>query len=247
MENPQKLTKEQKRELRKQEWQQKAESEAKQEQYKKTAIWIGVAVAVILAIFGLAMLVNSPTNSTTSSLKAPTLNEKDLYTKGDIKAKVTLTEYGDFQCPACASYHPIVNAIVEEYKDKILFIYRDFPLVNTHKYAHLSSRAAFAANKQNKYWEMYDLLYQNQDSWAKSTNAQELFVDYAKSLGLDIDKFNSDLDSNEAKKFVDEALATATGLGLNSTPSFFINGAKIDNPNNFEEFKTLINNELNKK
>lgn len=247
MENPQKLTKDQKRELRKQQWQQKTEGEAKKEQYKKTAIWIGVALAIILGIFGLAMLVNSPSSSTTGSLKVPALNEKDLYTKGNPKAKVTLTEYGDFQCPACASYQPIVNAVVEEYKDKILFIYRDFPLVNAHKYAHLSSRVAFAANKQNKYWEMYDLLYQNQDSWAQSTNAQELFVDYAKTLGLNTDKFKTDLDSSEAKKFVDDALASATGLGINSTPSFFINGAKIDSPNSFEEFKTIIDNELNKK
>ncbi|MEK7551748.1 MAG: DsbA family protein [Patescibacteria group bacterium] len=247
MENPQKLTKEQKRELRKQEWQEKAQEEVKKEQYKKVAIWVGVALAIILGIFGLAMLVNSSSNSTTSSLKVPVLNDKDLYTKGDKKAKVTLTEYGDFQCPACASYHPIVKAIIEEYKDKILFIYRDFPLINAHKYAHLSSRAAFAANKQNKYWEMYDLLYQNQNSWAKSTKAEDLFVDYAKELGLDIDKFSADLNSSEAKTFVDESLATATGLGINSTPSFFINGVKIDSPSSFDEFKEIIDNELNKK
>ena len=247
MENPQKLTKQEKREVRKQEWQQKAENEGKKEQYKKVGIWIGVAAAVILGIFGLAMLVNSPSNTTTSSLKAPALSEKDIYTKGNAKAKVLLTEYGDFQCPACASYHPIVNAVVEAYKDKILFIYRDFPLVNAHQYALLSARVAYAANKQNKYWEMYNLLYENQTEWAKSTKAQDLFVGYANNLKLDIDKFNADLNSSEAKKFVDDVLSTATSIGLNSTPSFFINGSKIDNPGSFDEFKQLIDNELNKK
>lgn len=247
METDGKLTKAQKRELRKLEWQQNAEKEQKTAQYKKIGIWIAVAFAVILGIFGLAMIVNSPSNTTGSSLKAPAPNEKDLYTKGNVKSKVVLTEYGDFQCPACASYFPIVNAIVEEYKDKILFLYRDFPLTNAHKYAHLSARAAFLANKQNKYWEMYDLLYENQTEWAQSTNAEEIFTGYAKKLGMDTDKFKNDLNSNEAKKFVDEALASANSLGLNSTPSFFINGSKIDNPNSFDDFKKLIDDELNKK
>lgn len=247
METDQKLTKAQKRELRKLEWQEKAQQEEKTAQYKKIGIWVGVAFAVILTIFTLAMIVNSPSNTAGTSLKAPAPSEKDLYTKGNSKSKVVLTEYGDFQCPACASYFPIVNALVKEYIDKIYFVYRDFPLINAHQNAHISARAAYAANKQNKYWEMYDLLYENQTDWATSTNAESIFVGYAGKIGIDINKFKSDLNSDEAKKFVDEALGNATSLGINSTPSFFINGSKIDNPNSFDDFKKLIDNELNKK
>ena len=247
METDQKLTKAQKRELRKLEWQEKAQQEEKTAQYKKIGIWVGVAFAVILGIFGLAMIVNSPSNTTQSSLKAPTPSEKDLYTKGNPSSKVVLTEYGDFQCPACASYFPIVNALIEEYKDKILFVYRDFPLINAHQNAHISSRAGFAANKQGKYWEMYNMLYENQKEWATSTDAENIFIGYGGKIGIDKNKFKTDLNSDEAKKFVDEALSSATALGINSTPSFFINGSKIDNPNSFDDFKKLIDNELNKK
>src|SRR3989344_153304 len=197
MENDQKLTKAQKRELRKQEWQEKAESQAKTAQYKKIGIWVGVAFAVILGIFGLAMIVNSPSNTVGSSLKAPAPSEKDLYTKGDPSSKVVLTEYGDFQCPACASYHPIVNALVEEYKDKIYFVYRDFPLINAHQNAHISARAGFAAKKQGKYWEMYDLLYTNQTDWATSTDAENIFIGYSGKIGIDTNKFKTDLNSDE--------------------------------------------------
>ncbi len=247
METDEKLTKAQKRELRKLEWQQKAETQAKTAQYKKISLWVAVAFFVILSIFGLAMLVNSPSNTSGSNLKAPAPNEIDLYTKGDPKAKAVVIEYGDFQCPACASYQPFVKAILEEYKDRIYFVYRDFPLINSHQYAHLSARAAFSANKQGKFWEMYDLLYENQSQWAKATDAETLFIGFAQKLGLNTDKFKTDLNSNEAKKFVDDSLSRATSIGLNSTPSFFINGVKIDNPNSFDEFKKLIDNELNKK
>ncbi len=246
MEADVKLTKAQKRELRKLEWEQKAEKEAKTSQYKKIGLWVGVAMAVILAIFGLAVIVNSPSTSSETSLKIPAPTESDLYTKGGPKSKVVLTEYGDYQCPACAQYQPIVKAILEEYKDRIFFVYRDFPLVNAHQNAHISARAAFAANKQGKFWEMNDALYQNQSQWATNPNVETLFVGYATSLGLNTDQFKSDLNSSQAKTHVDTALSNATSAGLNSTPSFFINGAKIDNPNSLDEFKSLIDNELNK-
>ncbi|MBI3985037.1 MAG: DsbA family protein [Candidatus Levybacteria bacterium] len=246
MDSDEKLTKAQKRELRKLEWEQKAQSQAKTAQYKKIGLWIGVTFAVILGIFGLAMIVNSPTTSSGGGLQAPAPTKEDIYTKGNPNSKVVVVEYGDYQCPACAQYQPIVKALLEEYKDKVYFVYRDFPLINSHQNAHISARAAFAANKQGKFWEMYDALYENQTEWATNPNAETIFTNYASNLGLNADKFKNDLNSNEAKSFVDNALSNATSIGLNSTPSFFINGSKIENPSSYDELKALIDNELNK-
>ena len=127
MENQQKLTKAQKRELRKTEWQMESEKANKAQQYKKIGIWVLVAVVVIIAIFGLAMLVNSPSPTTsTSSLTAPLKADKQ-FERGNVKSKVTLIEYGDFQCPACASYQPLVKQLLADEGDKLHFVYRYFP------------------------------------------------------------------------------------------------------------------------
>ncbi len=247
MENPQKLTKAQKRELRKQEWQQQAEKDRKMQQYKKLSLWGGLVAVVVLAIFGLAMLVNRPsTSSTDNGVTTPGPTKID-FAKGNPKAKVVLTEYGDFQCPACASYHPLISQLLQDEGDKVYFVYRYFPLTNIHQNAHLSARAGYAASKQGKFWEMFDKLFETQTDWATNFSAGDIFAEYAKKLGLDVNKFKTDLNSAEATKFVDDSLSKASALGLNSTPSFFINGKKITTPGTYEEFKKLIDNELNKK
>lgn len=247
MENPQKLTKAEKRELRKLEWQKETEKAKKTEQYKKIGIWAGAAVIVMVAIFGLAMLVNSPTSTTsTSSLTAPLKADQE-FSRGDVNSKVTLIEYGDFQCPACAQYHPLVKQLLSEEGDKMHFVYRYFPLTNVHKNARISANAGFAANKQNKYWEMHEALYAAQNDWALIPNPQDIFVGYAKDLGLNTDQFKKDMNSDEANKFVDDSLNAATNLGLNSTPSFFLNGKYINSPNTYDDLKKLIDNEFSKK
>jgi protein-disulfide isomerase len=163
METPQKLTKAEKRELKKLEWQEKLEKEKKAQQYKKISLWIGVGVVVVLGILGLAWLVNSPASqNTTSALSAPAVSKEDLFTFGNPKAKVVLTEYGDYQCPACKAYAPIVKQLIEEKQKDILFVYRYFPLVNVHQNAKISAQAGWAANKQGKFWEMSEALYANQ-------------------------------------------------------------------------------------
>ena len=247
MENQQKLTKAEKRELRKQEWQKETEKAQQVQQYKKIGIWVGVAVVVMVAIFGLAMLVNSPTSTTsTSNLTAPLKTDKD-FSKGDEKSKVNLIEYGDFQCPACASYQPVVKQLLAAEGNKLHFVYRYFPLTNVHQNAHISAQAGFAANIQGKFWEMSDKLFDTQNDWAELPNPQDTFVGYAKQLGLNTDQFKKDINSSKANKFVDDSLNAATTLGLNSTPSFFVNGKLIKTPNTYDDFKKLIDNEFSKK
>ncbi|OGH37853.1 MAG: hypothetical protein A3B44_01170 [Candidatus Levybacteria bacterium RIFCSPLOWO2_01_FULL_38_21] len=190
-------------------------------------------------------MANSPQISSTSSEKLPQVSKEDPAT-GNPNAKVILVEYSDFQCPACAAYHSLVKQLLSEYNGKIYFVYRYFPLA-THQNAMISAQTAYAASLQDKFWEMHDMLFQTQDSWAKSSKAREAFVDYAKKLNLDINKFKTDLESDKGKNFINDTYNKGLAIGINSTPTFFINGVKIQNPRTYDDFKKLIENEINKK
>ena len=156
-------------------------------------------------------------------------------------ALITMVEYSDYQCPACGVYHPIVERLKEHFGDKLKVEYRDFPL-NIHQYAMLAARAAEAAKSQGKFKAMHDMLFENQNVWSGASNPQSLFEGYAQEIGLDLDQFRNDLNSAEAQRAVIEEKKEGEQLGVNSTPTFFINGEKlVQNPQNFEQFKRLIN------
>lgn len=238
-----KLTKKEKKELRKLEWQEKAKNEQRNAQIKKYSIWAAVVGAIILIIGGLIMLVGSPSSTTSVTANVAPVSAKDI-TNGQNKAKVTLIEYSDFQCPACAAYHPLIKQLLTEYEGKIYFVYRIFPLTRIHPNAKISSRAAYAAYKQNKFFEMSDLLFNGQKDWSNESDPSRIFIDYAESLKLDVKKFKDDMNSNEAKNYVETAENQATSEGINSTPTFILNGVKIKNPAGYDEFKKLIENEV---
>lgn len=239
-----KLTKKDKRELKKQEWQQKAEAEKRNAMLKKIGIIVAAVAIVVISVLGLIKL--SGSSSPTSTINLPPVSKTDI-TKGDPKAKVTLVEYADFQCPACAAYHPLVNQLLTEFDGKIFYVYRMFPLPNIHKNAIISAQAGYAAYKQNKFFDMDDLLYNGQNSWKDLTDPSQTFIDYAKQLKLDGDKFQKDMNSDEAKNYVADSQNQALSAGINATPTFFVNGKQIQNPANYEEFKKIIQNEINKK
>ena len=239
-----KLTKKEKRELKKQEWQKKAESEKRNAMLKKIGIIIGAVVIVLVSVLGLIKL--SGSSNSTSTINLPPISKTDI-TKGDPKAKVTLIEYADFQCPACGAYHPLINQLLTEFDGKIFYVYRMFPLANIHKNAIISSQAGYAAYKQNKFFDMDDLLYNGQASWEGLADPSQTFVDYAKKLKLDIDKFQKDMTSDEAKNYVADSQNQALNAGINATPTFFVNGRQIQNPASYDEFKKIIQDEINKK
>ncbi len=241
-----KLTKKEKKEAKKQEWQEKFKKQEQNRRLKSFGIWATAALVLIVAVYGLIQIANSPQVTSTSSGKLPQVTKEDP-TTGNPNAKVTLVEYADFQCPACAAYHPLVKQLLADYKNKIYFVYRYFPLTQVHQNAMISAQAAFAAGLANKFWEMHDMLFETQNSWANSQKARETFIDYAKKLNLDIDKFTKDIDSTEAKNFITDTSNKGTAIGINSTPTFFINGSKIQNPQTYNDFKSLIENEINKK
>jgi len=163
---------------------------------------------------------------------------------GKPDAEVRLVEYSDFQCPACGAYYPVVEQVVEKYRDQISFEYRHYPLTTIHQNAFAAARASEAAGKQDKFWEMYRLLFANQSVWESSNNAQSVFEDYAKQLQLDTSKFQADFASNETGAAINASIAEFNRRGLaKSTPTFLLNDKKIE-VRSSEDFSKLIDKEL---
>lgn len=238
------LTKKEKRELRRNEWHEKQQAIERQEKIKKYSIWGGIALFFVgLLILLIKLASSSQSISPNSGVSVPPVKDSDIVI-GSESAPVTLFEYADFQCPACASYHPVVRQLLSEYNGKLKLVARMFPLTNIHPKALISGQAAYAAYKQGKFAEMADLLYSNQDTWVNANNHEEIFIDYAKQLELDLDKFEADMKSNEAEQFVKTQEAEAKNLGLKSTPTFGLNGKIIPNPKGYEDFKKLIDEAL---
>ncbi len=170
------------------------------------------------------------------------------HTDGGGKSGVLLIEYGDFQCPACYQYFPLVEHVRTQFKDDITFQFRNFPLIEVHQFALLAARAAEAANMQGKFWEMYNQLYTNQPQWSRSSDPTPFFESYASQLGLNLDKFRQDIKGDETNSIVQADRAEAERLGFNSTPTFVLDGTKVDpNPTTQDAFDKLISNEIAKK
>ncbi len=162
------------------------------------------------------------------------------HVRGNTSAKVTLTEYGDFQCPACAAYFPVVEQVYEKYKDQIQFQFRNFPLRQIHQHAMVAHRAAEAASNQGKFWEMYQQLYQNNSSWSAESDPTGTFKGYATVIGLDMTKYEADFKSEAVNNVINADIAEGQKLGVDSTPTFFLNGQKIDNPKDLDAFNKVI-------
>jgi len=222
-------------------------SKAERMKTKELGIWI---VIIAILIGGLWLLItavnNSPSPSEPAQVNLPEVSKED-FVKGDPKARVTLVEYSDFQCPACRLYFPDVKQLEKDFGNKLFVVFRIFPLIQTHQNSMIASQTAYAANLQGKFWEMHDLLFENQSDWSDSKSARDIFIGYAKGLGMNLDKFKTDLDAVSTKEFVTNQLDKVVALGLNSTPTFFVNGTHIQNPQGYEAFKKIIQDEINKK
>jgi len=151
------------------------------------------------------------------------------HTYGNEDSKVVLIEYGDFQCPSCGGAHPNIKSILEDYKDDILFIFRNFPITNIHPNAKAAAAAAEAAGLQGKYWEMHDMVFENQNSWKDYSTSErtDAFKAYAEQLGLDVDRFGADLSLASINRKIAFDVALAKKVGVDATPTFILNGEKI--------------------
>lgn len=149
---------------------------------------------------------------------------------GKADSKVVLIEYGDFQCPSCGNAHPQIKEVTEEYDDRVAFIFRNFPLTTIHPNARAASAAVEAAGLQGKYWEMHNLVFESQSAWQGLTGTArtDAFIGYAQGLSLDISKFTTDLSSDSVNQKISFDQAIAKKLGINATPTFYLNGEKLN-------------------
>jgi len=206
---------------------------------KRIIIWASAILIIgIIAIgaWSVAMSPTKPINSNGFLSEEVTASD---WTKGAQNPKVTLVEYSDFQCPACGAYFPMIEQAVTEYSDRLSFTYRHFPLTQ-HKNALAASYASEAAGKQGKFWEMHSLIFEHQADWSEEDNASEIFSGYAQELNLDLARFATDVASTETKDAVAHDKETGLSSGVASTPSFYLNGKKMQNPRSYDELKALI-------
>ncbi len=148
----------------------------------------------------------------------PPLSARD-HIEGAADSGLVLLEYGDYECPYCGAAYPVVKELQKRMKGKMAFTFRNFPLANAHPHAELAAEAAEAAAAQGKFWEMHDMLYENQDALDP-----ENLVEYATSLGIDVARFTREVNEHVYAPRVREDFHSGVRSGVNGTPSFFING-----------------------
>lgn len=199
---------------------------------------IGLVVG-LLAACGLIVFLLAQPRSEPESNNFPPVAADD-YTKGAATSTVVLVEYLDFECEACGAYYPIVKSLEKQFGEEITFVARYFPLPG-HRNGLPAALAAEAAGRQGKFWEMHDLLFERQKEWGeKQVPTPEVFEGFAAELGLDMDKFRADVASPEVKARVQRDMDAGRALGVNSTPSFFLNGERLQNPQSEQQFWKIL-------
>ena len=206
---------------------------------QEAKVIIGISVVTLAIVVGAVFFLSSPNKSEPKEAERVTNTEQLL---GDRKravtsdgAKVTIVEFGDLQCPACAAAHPTVKQVLADREGEVNFVWRHFPLP-MHRNAMVAAVAAEAAGEQGKFWEMHDMLFENQTEWAEENNAKEIFTGYAEELGLDTAVFTEALNSNFNAERIQTDQDDGIALGVNSTPTFFINGEKVNGVISYDEF-----------
>ena len=180
---------------------------------------------ILLGIAGLTVIVIGivVVGSSASGKPAdPVVINRGINVRGPESAPVTLVEFSDFQCPACKSFEPVVEEVINKYSDRLRFVYRHYPLPQ-HDLAFKAAQASQAADLQGKFWEYKKEVFAIQENLKEGS-----FEEIAQKLGLDLEKFRNDLNDEKTAKKVQQDLSDAKALNLNGTPSFFVNGEKIE-------------------
>lgn len=209
---------------------------------KETVIISLIGLTFLVGFFGFIALKGPQVAgvAATSLVNKTYLVRNNNHMTGALSAKVTMVEFGDYQCPACAVYNLNIKQIIETYKNNpdFNFVYRNFPLPQ-HQNAWISAETAESAGEQGKYWEMHNLLFERQNDWAESKDPISLFIDYGKQLGLDTKKLRDDISANKFASFIQSDLTDGNSIPINHTPTVYINGVEETNLD-FQNLKTKI-------
>ena len=195
---------------------------------------------VIVVVVALVTLGSATMLYRARRLPVPTLSKNEmapgkesaepLHVRGKPNAPVTLEEFGDFQCPPCGKLADPIKQLEKDYDPRLCVIFHHFPLP-THQHAREAACAAEAAGLQNRFWEMHDLLYREQSVWSTAADVHELFSAYAGTLGLNIDRFKKDLESQQVSERVTLDQRHGAALGVQNTPTIFLNNRAVDPKN----------------
>ena len=200
--------------------------------------WAVIAV-IILIFVGVLVMKNNKTNAPGTGAKATN------HVEGASTTGVKLVEYGDYECPYCEEYYPIVKQVVAQYGDKISFQFRNLPLTSIHPNALAAARAAEAASLQGKFWQMHDLLYGDQNAWVSSSDPLTVFDQFAASLGLNKTQFNTDFASSKVNDTIQADIAAFNKTGdPEATPAFYLNGKQIQPGVSVSDFTKLIDAQI---
>lgn len=185
-------------------------------------------IALVVLLVGAFIISRKSKKVDMETINSVAVVEPAQHIKGSMEAPVTLVEYSDFQCPACQAAAPQLNDLLDQFDGKFNLEFRHFPLRSIHGNAQLAGQAAEAAGMQGKFWEMHDALYEHQAEWSQSFNPTRYFKKYAEGLDLNLDRFVYDMESEKVKNVVNAGFDEATEMNLPGTPSFTVNGEKID-------------------
>lgn len=224
---------------------QRSSAQSLQDQYrKKMMLWGLAAIIASLALFvGYRQFMKGrPTPPATDPLAVTDSDWK----RGAIAPELYLIAYEDLQCPACKAYEPVVKRILETFPTQLGLVFRHYPLTRTHPNAFAAAAAAQAAGEQGKFFDLTDLLYEHQSDWAPLPNPEGKFEEYAKQLNLNIDEWNTARNSSRVKDVIKAQQKVGDTLGVQGTPTFFLNGKKLENPQSIEEFRAIVQQALDK-
>lgn len=206
---------------------------------KESKIILLVTAVIVAAVAILITFVNTGKADPTAIMEKAVRDNSHKVGTGNVQ----VVEFGDFQCPACGQAYPDVKKLKEEFKDKITFVFRNFPLSSIHPNAQLAAEAAEAAGSQGKFWEMHDKLFETQSQWSSLGDPTSIFVQYAGELKLDVDRFTSDITSRANKERISDDQSDGYAVGVSGTPTFFING-KRQSDFSYDALKSAIEAEL---
>ncbi len=175
-------------------------------------------------------IANAPAPNSTPATAQPSDNTGSPKPNVKVSSPVVLEEYGDYQCPPCGQLYPDLKQLEKEYGSQLQIVFHHFPLTKIHKNALMAARTAEAARDQNKFWEMHDRLYRNQKEWSDLDDPTSVFTGYARELGLNIEKFKSDLVSNSTDQRISADMQRGSGLGVTGTPTVFLDSQMVNYP-----------------
>ena len=185
----------------------------------------------------------SPAPATVANRGVP--GAEPAHVLGPATAPAHIEEFGDFECPPCGMFHPILEEMHKEFGDRLRITFREFPLVPTHQHALAAASAAEAAGMQGKFWEMHDLLYERQKDWKKEFNVRPIFEGYAKEIGIDVARYQRDVASDAVANRITRDGVRGRSLGVQGTPTVFLNGREVPFESlQPEQLRVLIQREI---